>query len=164
MKLNQQSALASKNQERLLHLLWIMQGINRNNNIKNHTAMKKIYTLMLLGVLALCVSSCGDRYYSERYWGTWGLVAVNEGSGEYDILSVDYEEYSFYDNWRGRYQSNSGVYTNFDYDDYGRGHLVLHHSDGLVEDVYYEFDDGYMLMSSDPSFYTYRVYAPVRLY
>ena len=41
---------------------------------------------------------------------------------------------------------------------------MLRHSDGLLEDVYYEFDDGYLLMSSDPSFFTYRVYSPVRLY
>jgi len=123
--------------------------------------MKKSYIYILLGLLTLGLTACNIH---ERYWGTWGLVAVNEGFGEYDILTIDYEEYSFYDNWTGRYQSNSGVYTSFTYDEYSRDHLVLHHSDGLLEDVYYEFDDGYLLMSSDPSFYTYRVYSPVRLY
>jgi hypothetical protein len=118
----------------------------------------------MLGLLTLGLTACGDRFFSERYWGTWGLVAVNDGYGEHDILTIDYEEYSFYDNWTGRYQSNSGVYTSFTYDEYSRDHLVLRHSDGLLEDVYYEFDDGYLLMSSDPSFFTYRVYSPVRLY
>lgn len=126
--------------------------------------MKKSYIYIMLGLLTLGLTACGDRYFSERYWGTWGLVAVNDGYGEHDILTIDYEEYSFYDNWTGRYQSNSGVYTSFTYDEYSRDHLVLHHNDGLLEDVYYEFDDGYLLMSSDPSFFTYRVYSPVRLY
>ncbi|MBR5102622.1 MAG: hypothetical protein IK092_05815 [Muribaculaceae bacterium] len=124
--------------------------------------MKKIYHLLIVALLVPLFSAC-DEFDTAPYLGTWGLVAYGENGHEWEAsYGSDYEEYVFYDDWTGFFSNGMGVRTQFYYDERGSRHLYLRHSDGITEDIYYRFDRGYMIMSNNSSFYSYRVYDRVR--
>lgn len=126
--------------------------------------LHKSLLLTIVAVMAMSLSSCDERFWRDDVLGTWGLIAYSDEYNEYSVGYHDYmyEEYVFYEDGSGFYTSNSGVRTQFYWDEYSSRHLVLKHSDGMVEDFYYRYDRGDLVMSHDPSFVYYYVYERIR--
>lgn len=125
--------------------------------------MKKIYQLMMLALIGVAFSSCvyeHDPYYDAPFLGTWESVLYGEGNHEYDLHPGEWHKYVFYSDGTGAYTQADGLRTKFYWDDYAGRKLVLRHSDGLLETLYYDFDGRFMLMSTRHDFYTYYVYEP----
>ncbi|GEM_PF-3098927 len=114
---------------------------------------KYLFTLLLMSVM---LSGCefDDR---DDFLGTWESYAECDGYEEYEQYAYERTTYSFYADGTGYYIQNN-LRTTFYWDRLSSRHLYLRHSDGLVEDFYYRYDRGDMLVSADPTFYTYIIY------
>lgn len=124
--------------------------------------MKTLKRLTLLMILALAFSGCD--WEDDDFLGTWESYAYYDGWDEFELYNDERCSYSFYRDGSGRYTQIDPVTrryysTDFIWDEYSRGHLYLRHSDGEVEDFYYRFSRGDMLVSSSPSFHTYYVFS-----
>ena len=117
--------------------------------------MKTLQRLTLVLVLALALGAC--RWEDDDFLGTWESYAYFDGYDEYELYLDERSTYSFYRDGTGFY-SQLGYRNEFVWDEYNRGHLYLRHSDGDVEDFYYKFSRGDMLVSPTPSFRTYTVF------
>ncbi|MBQ7691517.1 MAG: hypothetical protein IJT30_10075 [Muribaculaceae bacterium] len=118
--------------------------------------MKTLNRLAILLLMAVALVSC--EWEDDDFLGAWESYAYNDGHGEYELYDNDRSTYVFYSDGTG-YYSQWNFSTDFRWSEYSYGHLVLHHSDNLVEDFYYRFDRGDMLVSGDRSFYTYTVFS-----
>lgn len=127
----------------------------------------KLYTQrlgLLFALLAITIglNSCVDEPYYPyaELAGSWYAYSSVEGNVEVPIYADTYDQYEFSDyDYRGYYTSNQ-VRTEFVYEYIGPHHIYIRHSDGFSEDFFWQFDGEYLLVSSDPSFYRYRVYSP----
>ena len=124
--------------------------------------MKKIYYILLVAVISMTLSSCEEdyRWYESDLIGSWESSYGVDEYGEYDIRGYDVVRFDFYSNHTGRYTYYS-IYG-LDYVDFDwradRGFLQIDYYDGTYENLYYDFDHGYLLLSPDRYFRHYTAY------
>lgn len=118
--------------------------------------MKTVKYLIVLLLMSVMLAGCefDDR---DEFLGTWDSFAYFDGYDEYEQYDYERTTYAFYADGTGYYIQDN-LRTTFYWDRMSSRHLYLRHSDGLVEDFYYRFDRGDMLVSADPSFHYYTVY------
>ena len=124
--------------------------------------MKTLQRLTWLLLLAVLVGGC--ELVEDDFLGTWESYAYYDGYEETGLYPDEYCTYAFFRDGTGIYSRQNSINgrmyeTDFRWQELSRGHLYLRHSDGEVEDFYYRFRGGDMLVSSTPSFHTYMIYA-----
>ncbi len=118
--------------------------------------MKKIYHILSILLLTTVLSGCETGRYSDLL-GRWERIAIVIDNVEYNVRAGEWECYVFYEDGTGIYKND---YEGFDFywDDYSHERLHIRYSDGVVDDLYYRFNNGDLELSPTRSFYNGSIY------